>query len=140
MGEKNRFYYDETLKRWVEEGAELPPPEEAALPPPPTTAAFQNGMPDYNVKDAPKTGGFLETKSPISSERSSGIPPIPPGSNQFSARGRMGVRSRYRLWKTSLHSALSLCLCVCVCFSVVIGWPPGSPFDLHFFTTIPDYM
>ena len=99
LGEKNRFYYDEKLKRWVEEGAELPPPEEAALPPPPTTAAFQNGMPDYNVKDAPKTGGFpldlgLETKSPISSERSSGIPPIPPGSNQFSARGRMGVRSR----------------------------------------------
>lgn len=100
LGEKNRFYYDEKLKRWVEEGAEPPPPEEAALPPPPTTAAFQNGMPDYNVKDAPKTGGFpldlgLETKSPISSERSSGIPPIPPSSNQFSARGRMGVRSRY---------------------------------------------
>ncbi|GFZ01162.1 RGPR-like protein [Actinidia rufa] len=42
LGEKNRFYYDEKLKRWVEEGAE-PPAEEAAPPPPPTTAAFQNG-------------------------------------------------------------------------------------------------
>ena len=147
MGEKNRFYYDEKLKRWVEEGAEPPPPEEAVLPPPPTTAAFQNGMPDYNVKDAPKTGGFpldlgLETKSPISSERSSGIPPIPPSSNQFSARGRMGVRSRYSFGKLlcSLSLSLCLCVCVCVCFCVVIGWLPGSPFDLHFFTTIPGYI
>jgi hypothetical protein len=112
LGEKNKFYYDEKLKRWVEEGTE-PPPEEAALPPPPTTAPFPNGMQDYNVRDAPKTGEFhsdagLETKSP-----SSGIPPIPPSSNQFSARGRMGVRSRYRLWKTSLPS-LSLFVCVSV--------------------------
>ncbi|XP_062175567.1 protein transport protein SEC16B homolog isoform X2 [Alnus glutinosa] len=100
LGEKNRFYYDEKLKRWVEEGAEPPPVEEAVLPPPPTTAAFQNGMEDYNMKDAQKTGVFhsydgRETKSPFSSERSSGIPPIPPSSNQFSARGRVGVHSRY---------------------------------------------
>jgi hypothetical protein len=99
LGEKNRFYYDEKLKRWVEEGAE-PPVEEAVLPPPPPTAAFQNGMQDHKMKDAQKTGVFhsdngQESKSPFSSEQSSGIPPIPPSSNQFSARGRMGIHSRY---------------------------------------------
>ncbi|KAA8521376.1 hypothetical protein F0562_012062 [Nyssa sinensis] len=99
LGEKNKFYYDEKLKRWVEEGVE-PPAEESALPPPPTTAAFQNGTSDYSLKSALKSEGSPiigspESKSPISLERSSGIPPIPPTSNQFSARGRMGVRSRY---------------------------------------------
>ncbi|KAK9273755.1 hypothetical protein L1049_018565 [Liquidambar formosana] len=98
LGEKNKFYYDEKLKRWVEEGVE-PPAEETVLPPPPTTAVFQNGMPDYNIKDTPNErlhiNGGPEIKSPISSEQSPGIPPIPPSSNQFSARGRMGVRSRY---------------------------------------------
>ncbi|XVE57648.1 hypothetical protein DITRI_Ditri04bG0106700 [Diplodiscus trichospermus] len=99
LGEKNKFYYDEKLKRWVEEGAE-PPAEEAALPPPPTTAAFQNGMSDYNVKSALKNEGSppngsptFRNPSPI--EHASGIPPIPTSSNQFSARGRMGVRARY---------------------------------------------
>ncbi|MBA0640147.1 hypothetical protein Goklo_023113 [Gossypium klotzschianum] len=97
LGEKNKFYYDEKLKRWVEEGAE-PPAEESALPPPPTNAAFQNGVNDLSVKDTPKIEGFhksSENKSSISSERSSGIPPIPPSSNQYSARARMGIRSRY---------------------------------------------
>uniref|UniRef100_A0A5B7AAT1 Protein transport protein sec16 n=1 Tax=Davidia involucrata TaxID=16924 RepID=A0A5B7AAT1_DAVIN len=99
LGEKNKFYYDEKLKRWVEEGAEQPA-EEAALPPPPPTAAFQNGMSDYNLKSAlksegPPSNGSPEFISPAAVERSSGIPPIPPSSNQFSARGRMGVRSRY---------------------------------------------
>ncbi|XP_022757013.1 protein transport protein SEC16A homolog isoform X2 [Durio zibethinus] len=97
LGEKNKFYYDEKLKRWVEEGAE-PPAEEAALPPPPTSTAFQNGMNDLSIKDTPQnesTHKISENKSLISSEWSSGIPPIPPSSNQFSARARMGVRSRY---------------------------------------------
>ncbi|KAF8380503.1 hypothetical protein HHK36_027990 [Tetracentron sinense] len=99
LGEENKFYYDEKLKRWVEEGTD-PPAEEAALPPPPTTAAFQNGVSDYNLKNAfnsekVHTNGGPEIKSPTPLERSSGIPPIPPSSNQFSARGRMGVRSRY---------------------------------------------
>ncbi|XP_043715640.1 protein transport protein SEC16A homolog isoform X2 [Telopea speciosissima] len=98
LGEQNKFYYDEKLKRWVEEGSD-PPAEEAALPPPPQTASFQNGMSDYNIKNALKseslpTNGGPEFKSPTQ-ERSPGIPPIPPGSNQFSARGRMGIRSRY---------------------------------------------
>ena len=96
LGETNKFYYDEKLKRWVEEGAE-PPAEEAALPPPPTSAAFQNGMMnDLTMQDTPKAENChtsSDNKSPISSEGSSGIPPIPPSSNQY--RTRMGVRSRY---------------------------------------------
>ncbi|KAL3497493.1 hypothetical protein ACH5RR_040225 [Cinchona calisaya] len=97
LGDKNKFYYDEKLKRWIEEGAE-PPAEETALPPPPT-AAFQNGTSDYNLKTALKTEGSVgngspEFKSPTL-DHSSGMPPLPPTSNQFSARARMGVRSRY---------------------------------------------
>lgn len=99
LGQQNKFHYDEKLKRWVEEGVE-PPAEELAPPPPPTSATFHNRTPEYNVKDAfknesPPSNGGAEMRSPPSSERSSGIPPIPPSSNQFSARGRMGVRSRY---------------------------------------------
>lgn len=97
MGEKNKFYYDEKLKRWVEEGAD-PPAEEAALPPPPTTAAFQNGTADYNStmmkNETTTTTSIPEFKSPTPVEHTSGIPPMAPSSNQFSARGRMGVRSR----------------------------------------------
>lgn len=101
LGEKNKFYYNEKLKMWVEEGAEPPAAEAALPPPPPTTASFQNGMPDYSVgsgfrsNNLPSNGG-LENRSPNPPEQhSSGIPPIPPSTNQFSARGRMDVRSRY---------------------------------------------
>ncbi|XP_004244711.1 protein transport protein SEC16B homolog [Solanum lycopersicum] len=100
LGDSNKFYYDEKLKRWVEEGAELPAAE-PPLAPPPTAPAFQNGAPDYNVKSVLKSesplcnNGFPEMKSPTSSDNGAGIPPLPPTSNQFSARGRMGVRSRY---------------------------------------------
>ncbi|XP_057487137.1 protein transport protein SEC16B homolog [Actinidia eriantha] len=99
LGEKNKFYYDEKLKRWVEEGAETPS-EEATLLPPPTSAAFQNKMPDYTPKDGPEIdnvhyNGEQEHKSPYSLEQNSGIPPIPPSSNHFAARGHMGVCARY---------------------------------------------
>ncbi|KAK4729040.1 hypothetical protein R3W88_022028 [Solanum pinnatisectum] len=100
LGDSNKFFYDEKLKRWVEEGAELPAAE-PPLAPPPTAPAFQNGGPDYNVKSVLKSespicnNGFPEMKSPTSSDNGAGIPPLPPTSNQFSARGRMGVRSRY---------------------------------------------
>ncbi|CAL0331698.1 unnamed protein product [Lupinus luteus] len=97
LGETNKFYYDEKLKRWVEEGVD-PPAEEAALPPPPTTAAFQNDSTEYNLKSALKTeespsneGSNIRTTP----DHSPSIPLIPPTSNQFSARGRLGVRSRY---------------------------------------------
>lgn len=88
LGEKNKFYYDEKLKRWVEEGAELPV-EEAALPPPPTTTSFQS-----SASDKSQSLPSPESRSPNSSEHSKGLPPIPPSANQFSSRGRMGVRSR----------------------------------------------
>lgn len=98
LGESNKFYYDEKLKRWVEEGAE-PPAQEAALPPPPTTAAFQNSASEYNINSAfnypsPANGG-PETKASVPLEPNLGIPPIPPSQNQFSSRGRVGVRARY---------------------------------------------
>nr|XP_043614014.1 protein transport protein SEC16B homolog isoform X2 [Erigeron canadensis] len=98
LGDTNKFYYDEKLKRWVEEGVD-PPAEEAALAPPPTMATFQNGSPDYSLKSALRTesvnSGSSEFTSPTPSSHNSGIPPIPATSNQFSARGRMGVRARY---------------------------------------------
>ncbi|KAL0312918.1 UNVERIFIED_CONTAM: protein transport protein SEC16B [Sesamum radiatum] len=99
LGETNKFYYDEKLKRWVEEGAE-PPAEEAALPPPPTTGIFQNGTSDYNLKSALQSeashgNGSPEFKTPSFQDNNSGMPPLPPMTNQYSARGRMGVRSRY---------------------------------------------
>lgn len=87
LGEKNKFYYDEQLKRWVEEGVD-PPAKETALPPPPTTATFQNGL---KSEGSPKKGSDLQT---LSSELTPGIPPIPPSTNHLSARGRTGVRSR----------------------------------------------
>ncbi|CAI9759454.1 unnamed protein product [Fraxinus pennsylvanica] len=99
LGDQNKFYYDEKLKRWVEEGAE-PPAQEAALPPPPPTSVFQNGTLDYNLTsalqgEASHSNGGTEIKSSSGPDHNSGMPPLPPTSNQFSARGRMGVRSRY---------------------------------------------
>ncbi|XP_068306701.1 protein transport protein SEC16B homolog [Pyrus communis] len=99
LGETNKFYYDEKLKRWVEEGVE-PPAEEAALPPPPTSTPFQNGVSDYNLRSVLKKEGSptkgspdLQTSTPLGP--TSGTPPIPPSSNQFSSRARLGIRSRY---------------------------------------------
>ncbi|KAL0446307.1 UNVERIFIED_CONTAM: protein transport protein SEC16A [Sesamum latifolium] len=99
LGESNKFYYDEKLKRWVEEGVE-PPAEEATLPPPPPTTVFHNGTPGYHLKSALQgevspTNRSPEIKSPKFVENSSGVPPLPPTSNQYPTRGRMGVRSRY---------------------------------------------
>ncbi|KAI7742167.1 hypothetical protein M8C21_001626 [Ambrosia artemisiifolia] len=99
LGETNKFYYDEKVKRWVEEGVD-PPAEEAALAPPPTMTNFQNGTPDYSSKSVAKSaakveGSFTNGSSEFSSSKSSGIPPIPATSSQFSARGRTGVRQRY---------------------------------------------
>lgn len=99
LGERNKFFYDEKLKRWVEEGVE-PQPEEAYLPPPPTTVAHQNGISVNDTNSAFKSpthnaNGILETSYLSPLQHASGIPPISPGPNQFSARNRMGVRSRW---------------------------------------------
>lgn len=99
LGEANKFYYDEKLKRWVEEGAENPS-EEATLPPPPSNAAFQNRMSDNTPKDERKVdnsqcngGSHHESQSPL--EMNLGNQPIPCSSDQLSARGRTGIRARY---------------------------------------------
>ncbi|CAL5381423.1 unnamed protein product [Camellia sinensis] len=92
LGEKNKFYYDEKLKRWLEEGIEAPA-EEATLPPPPSIA-FQNRIEGSKIDNSHSNGGS-EHKNPSSSEWNSEVPPIPPSSNQFSAHGRVGVRARY---------------------------------------------
>lgn len=99
LGETNKFYFDEKLKRWVEEGAE-PQAEEMSLAPPPTTTAYMNGMPDHDKKDDPinatvYASGEPEYKYTNTNGKSAELPPIPSGSNHFSARGRMGVRARY---------------------------------------------
>ncbi|CAL5398061.1 unnamed protein product [Camellia sinensis] len=95
LGEKNKFYYDENLKRWLEEGAE-PPGDEPALPPPPPSASLQNRTADYIGPkiDNLHSNSELEYKSP-SSEWNFGILPTPPSSNHLSVHGRMGVRARY---------------------------------------------
>ncbi|KAJ6809169.1 protein transport protein SEC16B-like protein [Iris pallida] len=99
LGESNKFYYDENLKRWVEEGAE-PPAEEVAPPPPPTSASLQNVMPYHNIDNASRSPSLAANGPPVTNypnlqEQSSGIPPISLSPNQFSARARIGVRSRY---------------------------------------------
>ncbi|XP_010494987.1 PREDICTED: protein transport protein SEC16A homolog isoform X3 [Camelina sativa] len=99
LGEDNQFYYDDNLKRWVERGVE-PPAEEAALPPPPTLGALRSNSLGYENKSDMKnemspTGGSWSSGSPTPSESSSGAPPVSQSSNQFSARGRTGVRARY---------------------------------------------
>ena len=49
LGEKNKFYYDENLKHWVEEGA-TQPPEEAVLSSPPINTANANiSESSYNI-------------------------------------------------------------------------------------------
>lgn len=102
LGESNRFYYDEKLKRWVEEGAELPAAE-ASLPPPPIAASFQNGKSDYDIKSALKSDNLVkdakqETKFDAPSEQGFCLPPVPPSQNQFPANNRGGVRSRYIIY------------------------------------------
>jgi COPII coat assembly protein SEC16 len=81
----------------VEEGAEVRA-EEPPLPPPPTKASFQNAVPNYSsngpVGGGDAANGFADVKTSNAPELSSGMPPMPPTQNQFSARGRMGVRSR----------------------------------------------
>ncbi|CAK9226939.1 unnamed protein product [Sphagnum troendelagicum] len=83
LGDSNKFRYDEKLKRWVEEGVELPPEE--PLPPPPISSNFV-------ASTSPDTSHV--TTQAISSKP--GTPPIPPSSSTHSSRTRShGVRSRY---------------------------------------------
>lgn len=100
LGEKNKFYYDENLKRWVEEGVDSPA-EEAALPPPPTTSALQKKVSHENLKDGLQTENMYASNRPestcpgSSSDPTPGIPPMPHSSIHSTTRGRMGIRARY---------------------------------------------
>lgn len=90
LGEANKFYYDEKLKKWVEEGVEAAP--EAALPPPPPTTSSFMGSSSQD-----------ESQTPPSATLKPGIPPmIPSGGNQFSNRRQAGVRSRYENIQSSI--------------------------------------
>ncbi|EFJ23470.1 hypothetical protein SELMODRAFT_415411 [Selaginella moellendorffii] len=93
LGDSNKFRYDETLKRWVEEGAEAQAPE-LPLAPPPTANKLvsrveENGAPISMSPERPQP----------TPERPqlvvSGIPPMPPSSNQYAAHAWQNVRSRY---------------------------------------------
>ncbi|XP_024536070.1 protein transport protein SEC16A homolog [Selaginella moellendorffii] len=93
LGDSNKFRYDETLKRWVEEGAEAQAPE-LPLAPPPTANKLvsrveENGAP---ISMSPeRRRPTPERPQPVVS----GIPPMPPSSNQYAARARQNIRSRY---------------------------------------------
>jgi hypothetical protein len=66
LGESNKFYFDEKLKMWVEEGK--PPPVAAEPPPPPPTSAaapppmpmFSSGPPSNVVAGVRVHGGVGE--------------------------------------------------------------------------------
>ncbi|XP_024523188.1 protein transport protein SEC16A homolog [Selaginella moellendorffii] len=93
LGNSNKFRYDETLKRWVEEGAEAQAPD-LPLAPPPTANKLvsrveENGAPISMSPERPQP--TPERPQPVVS----GIPPMPPSSNQYAARARQNVRSRY---------------------------------------------
>lgn len=104
LGEKNKFYYDEKLKRWVEEGAETPAEEPALPPPPKATTSF--GLSEQSVGNTLKTennvNDAFKQESPNVNSGPAANPQFPlernatilPSQNHFSARGRMGVRSR----------------------------------------------
>uniref|UniRef100_A0A7I4DLP5 Protein transport protein sec16 n=1 Tax=Physcomitrium patens TaxID=3218 RepID=A0A7I4DLP5_PHYPA len=86
LGDANKFYYDEKLKKWVEEGVD-PTPDVAPLPPPPTTSSFMGSAPPQEETHAPPQA---VTSKP-------GTPPLAPTSgNHYSNRRQAGgVRSRY---------------------------------------------
>ena len=85
LGDANKFYYDEKLKKWVEEGVD-PTPDVAPPPPPPTTSSFVGSIP----------GSQEEGNAPPQAVTSKpGTPPLAPSSsNYYSNRRQAGVRSR----------------------------------------------
>lgn len=92
LGEQNKFYYDEKLKMWVEEGVKPPPPMEAAPPPPtampPAVGAPQPGGMAFSAR---ALGGgvrarYVDTFNASPAPGSPGAadaaqPPLPPGAD-----------------------------------------------------------
>lgn len=93
LGDANRFYYDEKLKKWVEEGVD-PTPDIAPPPPPPTMSSFVGVSTPLDETHATPQAVTLKP----------GTPPLAPNSiNHFSNRRQSGVRSRYVHEIYSLH-------------------------------------
>ncbi|EFJ27241.1 hypothetical protein SELMODRAFT_412239 [Selaginella moellendorffii] len=94
LGNSNKFRYNETLKHWVEEGAEAQAPELPLAPPPMANKLVsrmeENGAPISMSLERPQP--TPERPQPVVS----GIPPMPPSSNQYAAHAHQNVRSRYR--------------------------------------------
>jgi hypothetical protein len=89
LGDANKFYYDEKLKKWVEEGVD-PTPDVAPPPPPPTTSSFVGSIPAFQEEgSAPPQAGSSKP----------GTPPLAPSSSNYYSNRRQagGVRSRYVL-------------------------------------------
>ncbi len=97
LGDANKFYYDEKLKKWVEEGVD-PTPDVAPPPPPPTTSSFVGSIP------GPQEEGNAPPQAVTSKP---GTPPLAPSSSNYYSNRRQagGVRSRY-----VLTCAVSLCI------------------------------
>ena len=117
LGDANKFYYDENLKKWVEEGVE-PTPELAPPPPPPTTSNFFGSSAPEESHTPP---------APAAVAAKPGTPPMPPSSsNQFSSRRQSGVRSRYLLpTQISAMELLVKFFCRLGLPSVVSAFIPG---------------
>ncbi|EFJ04310.1 hypothetical protein SELMODRAFT_432531, partial [Selaginella moellendorffii] len=105
-GDSNKFRYDETLKRWVEEGAEAQAPDLPLAPPPMANKLVsrveENGTLISMSPERPEP--TPERPQPVVS----GIRPMPPSSNQYAACARQNVRSRYV--DTFKHSVGIACL------------------------------
>eukprot|EP00898_Chlorokybus_atmophyticus_P003135 jgi/Chlat1/3822/Chrsp26S04053 len=92
LGASNKFYYDENLKCWREEGVDEVP-NMAPPPPPPTSVSYGSNAGQHMPTEAGSSFEAVATSSPT--PVSLGLPPLAGGGNQFSARARTGVRSRY---------------------------------------------
>ncbi|EFJ23479.1 hypothetical protein SELMODRAFT_415434 [Selaginella moellendorffii] len=93
LGNSNKIRYDETLKRWVGEGAEAQVPDLPLAPPPMANKLVsrveENGTPLSMSPERPEP--TPERPQPVVS----GNPPMPPSSNQYAACAHQNVRSRY---------------------------------------------
>mmetsp|Transcript_33062 Transcript_33062/g.55347 ORF Transcript_33062/g.55347 Transcript_33062/m.55347 type:complete len:579 (+) Transcript_33062:245-1981(+) len=114
LGEKNKFYYDEKLKRWVDPTAEATEEEdttEQALPPPPSIPSFSDlasRSPSNPLSRPPSFQSALNGDSPLAGASDScgsdlstlsiggpgGLPPPPPMSN-MGLKKSGGLRARY---------------------------------------------
>ena len=79
LGESNKFYFDERLKMWVEEGKPPPPPPEPLAPPPtsamPSAAALQGAPPPMTDGFSAAMGGGAMRSRYVDTFNAAGAPP-----------------------------------------------------------------